>query len=77
MRYTCCLNMGFDLKILKRSAPICLSDNTRKAFQPGLIFLFAKMLRALLRCDDVMMFESLMLTPFCFEKTSVRKNVFF
>ena len=38
---------------------------------------FAKTLRAFIRCcSDVMTFESLTLTPFCFEKSSVKKGIF-
>ena len=39
-------------------------------------FLFAKMLHALCGCIDVVLFESLTLTPFCLEKNNVRKIVF-
>ena len=57
-----------------------LSRNTRKALQPGLLitstFLFAKTLRALWRCGDVMMFESLTLTPFCWRKPVKEKWYF-
>ena len=30
----------------------------------------------ILSCDDRMTFESLTLTPFCFEKSTVRKGIF-
>ena len=52
-----------------------------KALRPWLIISpmasFAKMLHAYIwRCGDVMTFEKLTLTPFCFEKSSVRKGIF-
>ena len=43
----------------------------------GRDWLFAKTMHAYIwRCGDVMTFESLTLTPFCFEKSSVRKGIF-
>ena len=35
---------------------------------------FAKTLHVYIRCGDVMTFQSLTLTPFCFEKSSVKKG---
>ena len=32
--------------------------------------------RVYMTCGDAMPFESLTLTPFCFEKSSVRKRIF-
>ena len=51
-----------------------------KVLRPWLIISpmlsFAKTLHAYIwRCGDVMTFKSLMLTPFCFEKSSVRKGI--
>ena len=52
-----------------------------KALRLWLIILpmlsFAKVLHAYIwRCGDIKMFESLTLTPFCFEKSSVIKGIF-
>ena len=44
---------------------------TRLIISP--MFLFTKTLRTVMRCDYVMTFESTQPTPFCLEKSRVRK----
>ena len=66
MRFTCCLKMGFNLTYLK-SALICLSDITQGSNSAGLVIMLTFFV-----FDIVMTFESLTLTPFCLEISSVR-----
>ena len=59
---------------------VCMTLHGR-ALRPLLIISpmlsFAKTLHAYIwRCGDVMTFESLTPTPFCFDKSSVRKRIF-
>ena len=58
-----------------------LHDVIRKALQTRLVispmFLFAKTLRMAMTYDDILTFECLKLTPFCLEKSSVRKEIFY
>ena len=80
MKITCCLNMAFTWKSLNW-ALICFHDVTQESVAAWLIIYsmlsFAKTLHAYIWCcGDVMTLESLTLTPFCFEKSSVRKWIF-
>ena len=68
MRFTCRLNMGFNLIILEM---ICLSDITQESIAARIDHYVDVFVCENFAC--VMTFESLMLMPFCLEKTSVRK----
>ena len=73
--------MGLNLKILKISLELFTWRYIQKALRTRLIMtpmlLFVKTLRTVIRCDDVITFESLQPTPFCLERASVRKGIFF
>ena len=78
MRFTCCLNMVFNLT---KSKLICLHDNTRESVATltdhfANAFVRQQNCVCLWHCGDVMTFKSLTLTPFCLEKSSVRKGIF-
>ena len=77
MRFTCCLNMTFNLT-KPIWALICLFDVTWERVE-ALVDHFAD---AFVRenvarvYDVVARFERLTLTPFCLEESSVRKGIF-
>ena len=72
MRFTCCLNIA-------STWFACMTWHW-KVLRPWLIISpmlsFEKTLHAysIWRCGDVMTFESLTLTPFCFEQSRIRKG---
>ena len=69
MRFTCCLNMGYNLKILKTSLIIYTESVAALTDHYVDIFVWENFAR-------VMMFENLTQKPFCLEKISVRKWYF-
>ena len=67
MRFTCCLNMAFNLIRHKMDPDLFGMTIHMKPMWPSLIIsamlLFAKRCACLWHCDNVMTFESLTLTP--------------
>ena len=65
MRFTSCLNMGFNLTMFKMSAD--LFDITLEVFLPHLIIMSTLFVLTCTCYDDVMAFRSLKLTPFSYD----------
>ena len=79
MRCTCSLNMTLTWKSLSW-ALICMHGVTRESFVAVTDHFSGAFVRELLhayiwRCGDVMTFESLTMTPFCLEKSSIREGI--
>ena len=75
MRFTCCLNMGFILTMLKMSPDLFVLNYTESASARTAHYVDVFVSEQ--RCTDyVMTIESLTLAPFCLEKESVRKKAF-
>ena len=73
-RFTCCLNMGLNLKILKMSPPLFARRyNTESVADQTDHFADVFVSENVLNSYDVVTFESTHPTPFCLEKSSVRK----
>ena len=69
MRFTCCLNMGYNFKVLKTSLIIYTESVAALTDHNVDFFVWENFAR-------VMMFESLTQKPFCLENISVRKWYF-
>ena len=77
MRFMCCLNMFFYLKILKMSPELFVRCYTESAAAQIDYYTNAFVLEKFVcRYDDVMMFEILQLRLFYLEKSSVRNGYF-
>ena len=78
IKFMCCLNMDFTWKGL-HWALIWMHDVTRESVVAVTDHFADALVREntyIWHCGDVMMFESLTLTPFWFEKSDVRKWIF-
>ena len=73
-RFTCCLNMGLNLKILQMSPELLYRKHTVYRKTDHLTDAFVR--ENVAYGYDVVTFESLQPTPFCLEKSSVRKLKF-